>query len=222
MLNENKEENLISTSFFKILKFHQLMKNFDYGFYANGKKYTGDILDRENTFDNYRLMDSKTIEKYKVCVCWDAVRYEAEWFKKELPNIPIKCYYCEYEPNIGNSHTWLTFKYNNDWYIFEHTWFKHRGVKKINLEKLLKEYISDIPKADHSPSDLKNGKYVLFEYDPLSENTGLNCVEFMNKKWENGKLLKTNCESKEELIKVFQFNREDIKKFKLDKIKIKK
>ena len=198
----------------QILAFHQSMKDFEYGFY-NNKRYTGDKIGR---FDNYKLMKPEDVEKYKVCVCWDAVKYEAKWFKDNLPNIPVKCYYCEYEPNIGSTHTWLTFKLNNDWYVFEHTWYSKRGVKKINLEQHLKSYINDIPKSEHTPNKLKNAKWVLFEYEPLKEENGLNCIEFMNSKWKDGKLLKTNCNSWDDLISTYEFNENDIKNLKLKEI----
>lgn len=215
MINEKFDP--IHDNLMQILAFHQSMKDFEYGFY-NNKRYTGKILDKDGTFNNYKLMKPEDVEKYKVCVCWDAVKYEAKWFKDNLPNITVKCYYCEYEPNIGNTHTWLTFKLNNDWYVFEHTWYSKRGVKKINLEQHLKSYINDIPKSEHTPNKLKNAKWVLFEYEPLKEENGLNCIEFMNSKWKDGKLLKTNCNSWDDLISTYEFNENDIKNLKLKEI----
>ena len=195
------------SDFDKILDFYDKIKSFDYGFVSNGKRYTGKILDEEKTFDNYKSMSPLFVEKNEICVCWDAVRYEAYWFSKNVPNIRYKCYYCEYEPRIGNSHTWLVFTYNNEEYVFEQSWRKHQGVKK--LSKLNKNdmltYITDIPKGQHRPSELKEAKYILIEYDPLKERLGLSTNEFMNYKWTHGKMIETNCEDKNDIESVFQF-----------------
>ena len=193
----------------KIKSFFDSMKDFEYGFYADGKKYTGDILDKPHVFDKYHLMSSEEIEQHKVCVCWDACRYEAEWFKNNLPNVEIKTYYCEYEPKIGNTHTWLVFKIDDKWYVFEYTWYSKRGIKEIpSPEALADDYIKAIPEHEHSPAKLKNAKYVLIEYDPLQDKPGLSCIEFMDSKWHNGTLIKTNCKSEEELIDTFEFANE--------------
>ena len=205
----------------KIKKFFDSMKDFEYGFYYKGKKYTGDILDEPNTFDkHYHLMSSEEINKHKVCVCWDACRYEAEWFKNNLPDVEIKTYYCEYENKVGNTHTWLMFKLDNKWYVFEYTWYAKRGVKEISSpESLSDEYIDAIPKHEHSPAKLKNAKYVLIEYDPLEDKPGLSCIEFMDNKWTKGKLLKTNCTSEQELIDKFGFkDNESFMTFKINPV----
>lgn len=204
----------------KIQDFFDSMHEYDYGFYADGKIYTGDMLNSE-TFQKYHLMSSDEIKDYKVCVCWDACRYEAEWFRDTLPNIPIKVYYCEYEKRIGNTHTWLMFQLNDDWYIFEYTWYSNRCVKKIaNVDEFISKYIAEIPKSEHSQSELRGAKYVLIEYDPLSDPTGIDCVEFMDRKWYNGKLVKTNCDSDSELAESFGFNDEEAWriKFKVNRI----
>ena len=196
----------------KIKSFFNSMKDFEYGFYYKGKKYTGDILDEPHTFDKYHLMSSEEIEKHKVCVCWDACRYEAEWFKNNLPDVEIKTYYCEYENKVGNTHTWLMFKLDDKWYVFEYTWYAKRGVKEISSpESLADEYIDAIPKHEHSPAKLKNAKYVLIEYDPLEDKPGLSCMEFMDNRWTKGKLLKTNCTSEQELIDKFGFKDDESK-----------
>ena len=209
-IEESYQESFMDeyeTPLSKIKKFFNSMKDFEYGFYSDGKKYTGDILDEPHTFDkHYHLMSSEEINKHKVCVCWDACRYEAEWFKNNLPDVEIKTYYCEYENKVGNTHTWLMFKLDDKWYVFEYTWYAKRGVKEIySSESLSNEYIDAIPKHEHSPSKLKNAKYVLIEYDPLKDKPGLSCIEFMDTKWTKGKLLKTNCTNEQELIDKFGF-----------------
>jgi hypothetical protein len=207
-LNESISDKRI-TDLDKIIEFNKILNRYQYGFY-NGRKYSGKILDNERIFmDKYKLMDSKTVRTYQICVCWDAVRYEAEWFKENVPNIPFKCYYCEYEPKIGNSHTWLMFKYNGKDYIFESTWKSKQGVKEVNKDELIKKYISDIPKDGHTSKELLNARYALFEYDPISEKPGLSCIDFMDSKWKNGKFVKTNCKSFDEVVKKFEFDEND-------------
>lgn len=217
--NKSIQESSTDDAFSKIQEFFDSMKDFEYGFYADGKVYTGDILDEPNIFEkHYHLMSSEEVEQYKVCVCWDACRYEAEWFKNNLPDVEIKAYYCEYEPKIGNTHTWLVFKLDGKWYVFEYTWYNKRNLKEISSpEALADEYIRDIPLHEHSPSELKDGKYVLIEYDPLQDKPGISCVEFMDHKWYKGTLIKTNCKSEEELIDTFEFTNEEVKpKFKIN------
>lgn len=194
----------------KIMGLLAHMNDFKYGFATmSGKVFTGDILDKNDTFQTYyRTMPPNMAEKYQVAVCWDAVAYQANWFDANVPDISYKCYYCEYEPKIGNSHTWMVFTYQGKKYVFEWSWGSKRGVKVISLanKNTMDIYVEDIPKSDHSPTELKSGKYVVIEYDPHKDPYGCTTSEFMNNKWHKGHIIKTNCKSKQEMKLVFQLD----------------
>ena len=194
----------------KIMGLLAHMNEFKYGFAAmSGKVFTGDILDKNDTLQTYyRTMPPNMVEKYQVAVCWDAVAYQANWFDANVPDIDYKCYYCEYEPKIGNSHTWMVFTYHGKKYVFEWSWGSKRGVKVISPanKNTMDIYVEDIPKSDHSPTELKSGKYVVMEYDPHKDPYGCTTSEFMNNKWYKGHIIKTNCKSKQEMKLVFQLD----------------
>ena len=182
-LSKNKLEQL--NTFLTITSFYYSIKDYDYGFYGiDNHRYVYPDTEIDGIFQKYRTMNSETVHKHKCYVCWDATRLEAEWFKKNLPDIPVKCYYCEYAPPNCESHTWLTFKLGNNWYIFEASWKPKTGIHRLDSTSpnvWIPRYIKDIPQSHGS------GHYAVFEYDPLSEKTGLTTEEFMNNKWSCNK-----------------------------------
>ena len=186
--------------------FYNLLNTYNYGFAYNDMVmiYSPQTATAfSNAVDkNWKLMDSETVDKYKVGICYDMVRREADWFENEC-KYPIKtqAYYVEF--NSGDTHTWLMFNEsvfdeNISTYVFEVAWSKHSGVFQVDRNNLIGQYIEDVP-----PFSGIGERYVLFEYEPLSENPGMTIDEFKYNKWKNGWLKWTNCTSYKDLIDSF-------------------
>lgn len=114
----------------------ELMSDIEYGWVDknNQKRMIAD----EAYSDNYLLQTPKEVIKNKIGVCWDQVELERYYFK----GYDIKTYFIvHYDGGKCPTHTFLTFKKNNQYYWFEHSWEKYRGIHKYDT---LKELLIDV------------------------------------------------------------------------------
>lgn len=187
-------------------EFYNLLCTYDYGFMCQNTRMVYSPQTETayyNAVDKYwRLPDSETVDKNKVGMCYELTRREADWFENEC-KYPVKtqAYFIEF--NSGNTHTWLMFNdsvFDEDipTYVFEVSWYDHRGVYQVDRDNLLSQYVKDVP-----PFSGIGEKYVLFEYEPLADNIGITIDEFKWNRWKNGWLRWTNCTSYKDLIESF-------------------
>ena len=114
----------------------KLMDAIDYGWLdKNGIKHTDDF----NLFkDKYILQSPEEVIKNKIGVCWDQVELERHYFKGNS----IKTFFIvHYDNKKSPTHTFLVLKKQNNYYWFEHSWKRFRGIHKYHT---LKELIEDI------------------------------------------------------------------------------
>lgn len=148
-------------SFYNELEVMELMQNIEYGWVdKKGNKHT---IVNEGYSDNYILQSPKEIIQNKVGVCWDQVELERYYLKGNDWN--IKTYFIvHYDEDKCPTHTFLTFEKNNEYYWFEHSWERFRGIHKYhNTEELLldikKKFIINELQNQYNPSNL-----FLYEY----------------------------------------------------------
>lgn len=117
-----------------------LMNNIEYGWIDRNNNKYGDI---DNTFsDNYILQTPNEVIKNKIGICWDQAELERYYFKSNDWN--IKTYFIvHYDGYRCPSHTFLTFKKDNKYYWFEHSWEIFRGIHEYDS---LKELLIDVRK----------------------------------------------------------------------------
>ena len=190
----------------KVEEFYNLLCTYDYGFMCQNTRMIYSPQTETayyNAVDKYwRLPDSETVDKNKVGMCYELTRREADWFENEcIYPTRITAYYCEFAS--GETHTWLMFNdsvFDEDisTYVFEVSWYDHRGVYQVDRDNLLGFYVDNIAKVDSS-----NNKYVLFMYEPLSDELGITIDEFRYNRWKNDHLYWTNCDSYKDLINTF-------------------
>lgn len=125
-MNESKNPN-------DLLDF--MSKNFNYGYLGkNGRVYYYNDSDFEKDwFQQYILQNSKDLLKNRCGNCWDQVEFERDWFKKK--GYEIKTIYEMVKLNYDNvypTHSFLVYKNNNYWYLFENADFDNRGIYKFN------------------------------------------------------------------------------------------
>ena len=101
----------------------------------------------------YKLQSPGETLNNKVGVCWDQVELERYLFDKK--NIKFNTYFIVYySDNICPTHTFLIYKIDNDYYWFEHSWEKYRGIRKYSSENsalndIKEKFINDELNNEH-------------------------------------------------------------------------
>lgn len=115
-----------------------LMEQIEYGWIdKDNKKYS---IINENFANNYILQSPNEVIKNRIGVCCDQVELERYYFKRNDWN--AKTYFLVYyDGNKCPTHTFLTYKKNNRYYWFEHSWERFRGIHEYQF---LKELLFDI------------------------------------------------------------------------------
>ncbi len=161
-----------------LLKF--MSENIEYGYLGkNGKIYNYDDPDFNfDWFNQYKLQSQTELLESLHGTCWDQVEFEREWFlskKYEVKTI-YEMVSLDYD-NDYPTHTFLVYKYDNNWYWFEHSDFNNRGIHKFNtFEELInyqyKKYIEFLKTFNISNEEIE--KIIITEFDKPKENI---CVE---------------------------------------------
>ena len=123
----------------------------------------------DEDFDSlYKLQSPKETLNNKVGVCWDQVELERYLFEKE--NIEFKTYFIVYySENICPTHTFLIYNIDNNYYWFEHSWEKYRGIRKYNsennaLKDIKEKFINDELNNKYDDTNLFIFKYTKPRY----------------------------------------------------------
>jgi len=106
---------------------------------ANGKKF---LDNNEEGFElacnnDWKLRSVSQMIKDGIGHCYDQVEIEREWFVSkgyEVKTFWVVAYQNGIE-NSGFSHTYLIYKDNNKWKLFEHSDFSNRGIHEFNSVK---------------------------------------------------------------------------------------
>lgn len=162
--------------------------NQEYGYEWEGKVYHKD-------YSKYHTRSPKDFASRRIGVCWDFAAYEYAYFKKYFKKIPCKLYYIEAMGSDGSimTHTWLSYKSNDMFYIIESSWSINHGIHEYANEKeMLDDYIARFLEFNH----LNTGaKYTLLEYD-MPDEFNQTAVEFMKYVWKHGKVIRDHGLSK--------------------------
>lgn len=173
----------------KVNKIMEIMNTIEYGFKdtngknileVNPKKYD------EEFYDFYYLLSPDELLGKKCGVCWDQVELERKLFSDI--KVQVKTYFiCIYDGDNLPSHTFLTYKDNNKYYWFEHSWNKYCGIHEYDtLESLLLD-VKD--KFIQSNLEFDSTNTFVYEYQPPKYHTKF--LEFYNY-IETQKLVKLN------------------------------
>lgn len=164
MTNEIKIANALLTE----------MQDINYGWVDfTGKTHLGDF---DSFSDDYRLQSPASLQKSKAGVCWDQVEFERDYFKEH--NISIKTYFLVYYNGKDcPTHTFLVFKSNGEFYWFEHSWERFRGLHQYqNIDELLSDVVHKFIKSEIKDGDFNSTNLNMHEY--TQPNYGLSVQEF--------------------------------------------
>lgn len=174
----------------KINEIMNLMDGIEYGFKdenANNIINT-DPQKWDNEFDKfYYLQTPEELLESKCGVCWDQVELERKLFQNR--NIKFKTYFIYIVDNdMLPSHTFLTYKNDNKYYWFEHSWGLYKGVHEYASEL---ELLLDVKKKFIAEHNYVSENAFLFIYEYKKPKNHITCDEFY-KYIETQKLVKTN------------------------------
>lgn len=181
MKKSNTKEQSILHKIYDEETIMNFMEDISYGWVDknNCKHYKVD-----DTFsDNYVLQDPASTIYTKVGICWDQVELERYYFGTSYDN--IKTYFIvHYDGKNCPTHTFLTYKKDNHFYWFEHSWTIFKGIHEYNS---LKELLTDA-RDKFIKYELHNGydemSLVINEYE--KPRSGISVQEFY-KHCENSK-----------------------------------
>lgn len=164
----------------EILKIMNKLNDIEYGFKdANGNN----LINSENwdkDFPNfYFLLSPEELLKCKCGVCWDQVELERNLFNDA--NIDCDTYFIYIDDNKNlPSHTFLTFKLNNKYYWFEHSWYDMRGIHEYNdLGTLLNDV--KVKFIDSRKNEINlNLNYDIYIYKYNKPKYHITCDDFYN------------------------------------------
>ena len=184
-----------------VLNFNNYMnKTFKYGLAINGKVETRNTTSED--YDKlYKAVSADQFVKQEGGICWDYVIYEAQWFKDNIPELNIKTWYVIFdkEPDYP-THTFITFKYNDVYVLFESSFKKVQGMYYAKSEKDLINFIL------YNMNNHNYDSYV-FNYNPLDKRIpGMNCMEFMKFVEDNGKEVRHKFNSNFNITKITKEN----------------
>ena len=112
-------------------------RNFQFGVIDNcGNKHIDSNSDSfQYICDNeWKLRSVEEILNAGIGHCYDQVEIERRWFEEH--GYPVKTFWISaYQEGVENSgfcHTYLMFKSDNLWHIFEHSDYFNKGIHKFN------------------------------------------------------------------------------------------
>lgn len=170
-------------NYYNDLEIMDLMSNIEYGWLdLNGNKN----IDTYNSFaSKYILQSPQEVMKNKIGVCWDQVELERYYFKKNTWS--IKTYFIiYYDGDKCPTHTFLTYKKDNKYYWFEHSWEKFKGIHEYNFQEELLQ-------------DVKN-KYIKYELNNNYIEENIVIYQYMKPQYNiSARQFIAHCESGEKI-----------------------
>lgn len=173
----------------EVNKIMEIMQTIEYGFKdEQGINIITNQIKWDNEFYNfYYLLSPEELLTTKCGVCWDQVELERYLFEKQ--NIEVATYFiCIYDGDNLPSHTFLTFKHDNKYYWFEHSWATYQGIHEYSS---LKELLLDIKDKFIVSNSYVNSSEHTFIYEYQQPKLHISCQEFYDY-IETQKLVKLN------------------------------
>lgn len=168
----------------------EIMNSIEYGFKDSNNKNI--ITENPEKWDNefnefYFLQTPEELLKSKCGVCWDQVELERKLFEDN--NFIFKTYFIYIvDDDMFPSHTFLTYKYNNKYYWFEHSWGIYKGIHEYNSEL---ELLLDVKEKFKIAHNYVREDAFIFIYEYQKPNEHITCSQFYQY-IETQKLIKTN------------------------------
>lgn len=119
--------------------------NINYGFLGkSGKIYNNPNSNewKNNWYSECVVQDAEGILDTKHGTCWDQVELERNWFQENKYEYKTIFIWFEVDKSLP-THTFLIFKLNNNYYWFEHSFEKYKGIHEFFNEYELIKYVKN-------------------------------------------------------------------------------
>lgn len=138
-------------------------------------------------YSSYHLTSPKELMEIRVGTCFEQTEMERMLFENK--GIDVDTYFmCSYgEKDSLPSHSFLTYKYNNKYYWFEHSWGKYKGIHEYYS---IKELLLDVKRLHNEENNVKD-KFMTFVYKYEKPEYGISLEEYY-KYMKTQKLIKLN------------------------------
>ena len=156
------------------------MDKINYGYLSkSGKVYLNNDGD---WYLEYILENTSDILITMTGNCFDQTELERDWFTKN--NYYVETYFemvnLDYE-NIYPTHSFLIYKNNNNWYLFEHADYENKGIYEFaSKEELLRFQMNNYTfyLKTFNISDLKLSRVILRKFERPKEH--INAKEYLD------------------------------------------
>ena len=152
----------------------EMNTQWDYGVLYKGKRIIEPQLD-DFDWSLYRTIPLSILKREKIGVCWDFVNYQHDAFKKMGYEDQSYLFITpkSEKPDDVVTHTFSIVKVDGQWYWFESSWYKYRGVKPIRSYKDVLKFL-----RNHYGKD---NIFELYRYNPAGLDKSLTDQEFFDK-----------------------------------------
>lgn len=127
--------------------------NIKYGFLGTDNKIHFDF---NNQFE-YKLQSPYQVYNNKVGVCWDQTFFEKYIFQNQFHK-DCNVYFIITDNDDNTTHTFITYKENNNICYFENSYEKYRGIHIFKTEKDVIDFV-----VSNMKSDFKFNKYEIHD-----------------------------------------------------------
>ena len=161
----------------KVLEIMNILDDIEYGFKDKNGNNLVNTEEWNNFSEFYYLLSPQELLNSKCGVCWDQVELERKLFNDS--SIDCETYFIYIDDNANlPSHTFLTFRFNNKYYWFEHSWFDMKGIHEYNnMDELLDDVKIKFIDSRKEEIDLSmNYNTYIYKYNKPEYH--INCDEF--------------------------------------------
>lgn len=176
---------------YRIFKLNEKLNKFKHGIIINGQF----AFDEQNIVTRYYSLDTQMFEKYQIGTCWDFTEYEAKIFEEDFgftcsvdrelkDDKTFSMYYMVIiDKTVAQpTHTWLSFKYNGSYYLFESHLESQKGIHVFETEdEMLRFYARKIYKKNNYTFDDYPMVIVKYKRNELEGKSPydfvLNCID---------------------------------------------
>jgi hypothetical protein len=128
---------------YRIFKLNEKLNKFKHGIIIDEKF----AFNEPNIITRRYSLNTQIFEKYQIGTYWDFTEYEAKVFEEKfgftcsidknlVEDKTFSMYYMVImdKTETQPTHTWISFKYNNSYYLFESYWKSQKGIHIFKTE----------------------------------------------------------------------------------------
>lgn len=152
-----------------------MRENLKYGFVSNKDKkcyrrveVNNDELYEKMLFESYYLQTPEEVLKSGYGICYDQVEFARKWFLEN--NYEVFTFFSKY-----HNHSFLIYKENDNYYLFERTFPGHNGIYE---GKTLKDCLNIYKSMQFENADKEICEIKIYPYENVK--FGINFEEYKN------------------------------------------